>query len=1802
MKYIEYNDINNRKIKSKNYTQSVRGNIPNKNTLVHIYNFLCLKNLACIVIFVSILAGCNIAMERQIPIVQNTKQRVPARNLSLSFKNAKIFNINKAPLKTRLNKDKFEKGISTIRAITKSQIEWQLSKEFQGGEYYLALPVICRNFLEVSEIKQWSVKLFKNDKYIPWTSHSIPVRNWKSNKKRTSYNSYLRTDKPIQLKKGDILRITPYRHTTIGPLQLSTVPWKKGVDLNPSESLVEYLKHTQPAPITLTLSDPIRSKKEIKQAFEIINTASLPKTMTVSWKATDYLQKQLLGKTEKIILNPGEKIKRNAVFSNGDSGRISFIVKVTIPNYNPIAQVKFYVSDIKESKRTRSTLSGEWQYCFIKGSELGKTPPGNAKWETIAIPSYLPKDKGHCAWFKKVFTPPHYINGKRVVLKFQSMVYESWIYVNGQKVHYQKNGTEPFEADITKAFLPGKKNEILIALRDWLAYSPKNRERLAKKQDIMHRKDLLFPVGHLMKWKGFGITEAVYIEGRPAIFVEDVFITTSVREKKIKLKYKIKNQSSTKTTLTLAPEILDKSLPYIALPEKKITIKAGETVEFILEQDWKNPILWEPGKPYLYVLATSLKTGRNLIDKHYQRFGFREMWIEGVNFIVNGKKMKIRSKWNRGFYTGKKTNHEKHLAAMWSRMNDNMTNRDVQLSRTHNSVGIENICDIADELGIMIKAENGNVCQIQFTYNQEYWDNVLKSELSMIDAYKNHPSVFMWSAGNENVWCFGHGGEKIRNFAFKEMAKIAQAMEDFDQMKRPVEWEADGDLNGKWKFYALHYCKELVREASALPNGAWWNNMDGKTPYPYYVGSLVPGSKPMSTGEAFWPASLYHPYALSILMGDANYQSGFFWRKGWLESSMFILNGFRDAEFALVDVYTPLKMIKEKTIVFKEEVKEYYAGRTIVRHFNIHNDSRENSEFDFKWTLARADNGKICDKGNKSLNMGPADIKRIKININLPRVDGKIDFIFKTELLEGEKLVHTGERQWTLYPQLKVSIPKNSGILLFDPHGETKKAMDKLGIPFTAVKNFSDLEGKSLIIGNNAFKKGISDEAIKNIQEFAGNGHKVLILEQDKMPELLLPIEAAQIADKKNTMTFARAPKHPALNNLPENGLKWWGEDHYVSKNNLKKIFSGNWLPIVDSGTADGCLATPLFEEYYGDGTFIVSQLLLTEKIFQSPEAGLIFKNLLTYLIQPEIFRSLGKLALITGSPSSLKKLLDINKIDYVNIGTDFNKIKYPTFTVAGIDLASTNPEQAIKPLRNFTKKGGKVLLYNGTPASSEFLDKLLGIKLEFHDIKKEGDDVKNHIIRIGNEGIMAGISNHELFWPGNEYLKHIRREGGWYSMMRDIPKEEFIVDYYCTPLEMKNIVVKSLTMPSALLEIPSGKGCFIVSQINLHKPIGNAKVTARRLASLLFTNLGARIKNSGQLEKKRKIRLASYKFSTVDLTPFANRGLKDDQAKKIVGWSNQGENDMRNLPIGKQAFANVPFFIGSPKSAIVLYSKSSKNMSLPKQVNILLGKKADALFFLQGMAWGGFPQPFKYRVNYADGTSCEIPIRKGEHIADWWADPQRYKESMAMNNTVLAWKGPNPTNKGMRKDGVSIYCYEWKNPEPAKNIKSIDFMTVPASGFSPVPALAGLTVAETVKRKALPASATVVDVIGTAGLKIEKGNRTFDIYYIGVKGLTPKHPYYKKAVEKHRKMCLGKKIDLHASAVKTDPEGNLLSYVYFSGEKKKSSNSINAKILGQGLGEKGNFHGNNESQMDFGNLEFISKSNKTGLWRFEKK
>lgn len=169
--------------------------------------------------------------------------------------------------------------------------------------------------------------------------------------------------------------------------------------------------------------------------------------------------------------------------------------------------------------------------------------------------------------------------------------------------------------------------------------------------------------------------------------------------------------------------------------------------------------------------------------------------------------------------------------------------------------------------------------------------------------------------------------------------------------------------------------------------------------------------------------------------------------------------------------------------------------------------------------------------------------------------------------------------------------------------------------------------------------------------------------------------------------------------------------------------------------------------------------------------------------------------------------------------------------------------------------------------------------------------------------------------------------------------------------------------------------------------------------------------------------------FRPIDLSTVCTTGFRDETAGDGKGgWTDQGANDLRNLPTGQQVFRSIPFSVG--ESCVVLRGKARQDV--PNEVTFPVNQTCDVLYFLHACAWAGRTgsEVATYAIAYADGTTLSVPLRNGYEIADWWKPGD-------LEACAVGWEGANAES-----NGVGLGIFPWTNPHPAQPIASVTART----------------------------------------------------------------------------------------------------------------------------------------------------------------
>lgn len=393
----------------------------------------------------------------------------------------------------------------------------------------------------------------------------------------------------------------------------------------------------------------------------------------------------------------------------------------------PLLILLFCLSILNASaQRTTTDFNQDWSFHLGDISAAGLASTDSSAWKTLNIPhdwsfeAGISKDgtqvdkggyySGGVAWYRKTFTPPTLSDQEELILHFDGVYMNSEVFLNGTSLGTFPYGYLSFSYDLTPHLKPGK-NSLTVRVDNSLEPSA--------------------------RWyHPCGIYAPVTLETRPADHIESVFITTpKITQTSADLNIDVKNSSQSTATLT----------HQIITPNKT-------TLRFTKNQEVKIPApkLWSPATPTLYTLVTQLHRDGKLIDEVSTRFGIRSIkWDPATGFHLNGKITKLLGvceHWEGGPVGGAWTpDLLRWKLQLFKDMGCNAI-------RTSHHPFPPFFYDLCDEMGLMVMDEifDGWIKKAPHDYGSRFFKENWKKDLtSWVIRHRNHPSVIIYSVGNE---------------------------------------------------------------------------------------------------------------------------------------------------------------------------------------------------------------------------------------------------------------------------------------------------------------------------------------------------------------------------------------------------------------------------------------------------------------------------------------------------------------------------------------------------------------------------------------------------------------------------------------------------------------------------------------------------------------------------------------------------------------------------------------------------------------------------------------------------------------------------------------------------------------------------------------------------------------------------------------------------------------------------------------------------------------------------------------------
>lgn len=266
----------------------------------------------------------------------------------------------------------------------------------------------------------------------------------------------------------------------------------------------------------------------------------------------------------------------------------------------------------------------------------------------------------------------------------------------------------------------------------------------------------------------------------------------------------------------------------------------------------------------------------------------------------------------------------------------------------------------------------------------------------------------------------------------------------------------------------------------------------------------------------------------------------------------------------------------------------------------------------------------------------------------------------------------------------------------------------------------------------------------------------------------------------------------------------------------------------------------------------------------------------------------------------------------------------------------------------------------------------------------------------------------------------------------------------------------------NAVIEGTLGKGRIFWSQLlatRLAEQDSVAATYTRNVLAYLLAGAGYEAIRPLAREQREIVRVDPARLRPIDLSRFANRGFSDPVAGDgLGGWTDQGANDFRDMPMGRQNAGGVAFDILDPAKnggASCLVLRGAERRAFPAEiVDIPLNDRFTRIFFLHAAAWSRDVAGC-YRFEYADGGVVDYPLVHGVNIGDWW------------NPSHLAEAAPGITRVNAAGQAIGTYVAVWENPHPDRLLKCFSVLSRLstrlggvdyAPGEEPVPILVAAT------------------------------------------------------------------------------------------------------------------------------------------------
>ncbi len=954
------------------------------------------------------------------------------------------------------------------------------------------------------------------------------------------------------------------------------------------------------------------------------------------------------------------------------------------------------------AKRAQVSLDGIWR--FIPATE-GAAEPAKVGWAYIKVPGSWQRSQGRSSdyvalgggpewqlydgarvahtWYERQVPIPAEWQGHAISLRFDRVCTDAIVYVNGKD--YGRILWPWGSVDITSAVTPGQTATVRVlvaAIAD------------ADQVGTFWQNAFMNVSYSAAKLSSRGLTGSVLLESRASeARVTDVFVRTSTRKKAISVNVEVSGVKQVSTVQVVA-DMLNEKGEVERTFTANATVEAKETQNLALSWPWADPRLWDVGQPNLYTLRLKMK-GAGLDDEYNQKFGFREFWIEGRQFYLNGAVVHLRQPC---FYDGPRTQMGDTFCEMGSE------NVDARGDSADSGPNLED----ADRRGYLVAQYVLNANRyLMNSRGQTPWEQNRQRAMERAEVwmrhYRNHPSVVMWVAGmnffnsaaDADPGLMGRRGWGQDDERWQRLMVFGKEM--FDGLRKldptRVYYSHSGAYTGD--IYTMNcYLDLLPLQEREEWLSAWAEG--GEMPI-----SMVEFGTPMDCtfrrGRHGFDSNITSEPLLTefaaIYFGSEAYASeepkyrqylhGLF-RSGMVYSSsenrldeyannhkiqqLYRVNTWRSWRTAGLPgglrtwswMQDALKEVNGSTLAwiagpasaYTAKDHHFSPGQRIEKQIVLINDTRQPQSFTAAWTATVG--GKEVVRGQAQGSLAVSEIRFIPFQVIAPAepAGGKAEGQLTLTATIGE----TRHQDTFAFRVFGDDQPGESEIALVDPSGLTSKMLVNLGYQ---TRPWDGTAASLVVIGRNALK---DDAALAGrLEPYVRAGGRALLCAQD--PDWLTQALGWRVCPKvaRRVFPIQSATLHSAFSTLHSEDLRdWTGSStlteacpeyvgNYLRGNEREQPYAG-WHWGNRGGVSSAAIEkphrggwrpllecefdlayTPLMELDYGQGRLIVCTLDLEDHVAQDAAARRLAGRVLDYALHSPLSPRVSKVVYVGG-------------------------------------------------------------------------------------------------------------------------------------------------------------------------------------------------------------------------------------------------------------------------------------------------------------------------------------------------------------------------------------------------------------------------------------------------------------------------------------------------------------------------------------------------------------------------------------------